>query len=1080
MEAHSYDENDVIDSAATELSTSPTPICRSDERVINSITNERNNERISDIMTATTTTNLITRIRENDLEMEGRERDTNDRRGGEIGRGDVETDAHAWEEHMRFQSLEQTISFDGANLLEDTIAATFHPTHANPNSFSTGRVGSAGAIGLNGGLISQQPVIRVERGSVQRTGSGRWGSGVPTVPGVPLSSAAAIAMISARHQLEQGQDNTEGDDGDGGEEEDGDVDGDDRDMSAGTNDAIAIEHRFRALRITRALQGDTDEGEEEGGSIGNHSNEEYRYDLIDHTGGSVSPFTLFDDLQMLGDGVMDSLDASLLASPDSSTINGVYGDDRRECTNDLTPQLVQRDGRMNRGALNNTGSTDDLHNRLEQDGDSANDSDDSASAAESKSLLGLGSFDGMLDGSDFSYEDRDSDDRDDLDNGQEAGSVYGENTDGNESVGEESDDGDGDGDDDMELQRAILRSIGESDYKINPNNSNISPQFSTNPLPHLKAIIIDLSYQCFEGVENLENIYREKEKKYYIGKNISKSSLPPTDLRIENFSTATRVVFLIWQKIQNLFSESMEIFFSKSERRGLLFEIVRSPCAVLHMLPGICAGLHRLSTRTDNGLEVSSYKLDGFYDIDNCNEKSNASRRANDRNDNETNDCSRYNYDDLSNDNNTFNNIFYCLKIDSSNNVSGNNGNNNNNHNNEDMIMNNDIETNAVNDIASYSSNFKIEINSPFPIKENNENRRFSCTEKSKDEHEQTKNVTESNSSKMKENIFTDFLKISDMIDFIKFIQNNHLADKVLISNLCHNDHNLEFSGSKDYYHFTPSGVPLEIHSENVDSNNEFSEILYRKSRTATSLFLILRSILAPLLIFDNQYFEVRDKINKKVSVVIKKNEKLKEEENNEKIKLEEKKKDDDESVNGEKDHTNDNLQNILNLLIICIERDLNGIFESRIFQVKKNIKSKINSMKRKKEKVLQAEKLKNVLNSTFSGILLPFLAIIYSHNREIISVQKFLPFAVRLLELFYRLNKNSQKTDGEGQGGEGEGGGGGGGGGKSEGNDIKEEKKEVMKEDETDCSGHSEDETPVWSHVVLIAWLEDKFKWVG
>ena len=888
MEAHSYDENDVIDSAATELSTSPTPICRSDERVINSITNERNNERISDIMTATTTTNLITRIRENDLEMEGRERDTNDRRGGEIGRGDVETDAHAWEEHMRFQSLEQTISFDGANLLEDTIAATFHPTHANPNSFSTGRVGSAGAIGLNGGLISQQPVIRVERGSVQRTGSGRWGSGVPTVPGVPLSSAAAIAMISARHQLEQGQDNTEGDDGDGGEEEDGDVDGDDRDMSAGTNDAIAIEHRFRALRITRALQGDTDEREEEGGSIGNHSNEEYRYDLIDHTGGSVSPFTLFDDLQMLGDGVMDSLDASLLASPDSSTINGVYGDDGRERTNDLTPQFVQRDGRVNRGALNNTGSTDDLHNRLEQDGDSADDSDDSASAAESKSLLGLGSFDGMLDGSDFSYEDRDSDDRDDLDGGQEAGSVYGENTDGdknngnisrneydgNESVEEES--YDGDGDDDMELQRAILRSIGESDNKINPNNSNISPQFLTNPLPHLKAIIIDLSCQCFEGVEILENIYREKEKKYCIGKNISKSSFSPTDLRIENFSSATRIVFLIWQKIQNLFSESMEIFFSKSVRRGLLFEIVRSPCAVLHMLPGICAGLHGSPTRTDNGRERSSYKLDSFYDIDNCNEKRNESRRVNDRNDNETNDCSRYNYDNISNNNNTFNNIFCSFKMDSNNYVSS-----NNNHNNEDMIKNNDTNTNGINDIASYSSNVKIEINSPFPIKVNNENRRFSCTEKSNDEHEKTKNVAEINGSERSETTLKDFLKISDMIDFIEYIKDNHLTDKV--SNLYHNGYNLEYSGSKDFYYFTPSGVPLEVYTENVNSNIEFSEILYRKSITATSLFLILRSILTPLLIFENQYFDQRGNINKKMSAVMKKNEKLKEEEKNKK-----------------------------------------------------------------------------------------------------------------------------------------------------------------------------------------------------
>ena len=185
----------------------------------------------------------------------------------------------------------------------------------------------------------------------------------------------------------------------------------------------------------------------------------------------------------------------------------------------------------------------------------------------------------------------------------------------------------------------------------------------------------------------------------------------------------------------------------------------------------------------------------------------------------------------------------------------------------------------------------------------------------------------------------------------------------------------------------------------------------------------------------------------------------------------------------------------------MCIEVDLNGIFESGIFQEKKIMKSNINSVNRKKEKVVQAEKLKNVLNSTFSGILLPFLAIVYSHNREMISVEKFLPCAVRLLKLFYRLNKNSHKTEGAGEeggggerggeeeeeegGGEDGGGGGGGeegkeggggGGGKREGDDVKEEKKEVMEEDETDCSDDTE---AVWSHAVLIAWLEDKFKWV-
>ena len=132
---------------------------------------------------------------------------------------------------------------------------------------------------------------------------------------------------------------------------------------------------------------------------------------------------------------------------------------------------------------------------------------------------------------------------------------------------------------------------------------------------------------------------------------------------------------------------------------------------------------------------------------------------------------------------------------------------------------------------------------------------------------------------------------------------------------------------------------------------------------------------------------------------------------------------------------------------------------------------------------------MKSVLNSTFTGILLPFLAIIYSHNHEIVSIKTFLPYAVRLLELFHGLNENWHKNEGSNEGkNEGEnvkekrGGGGkrdGRKGGETE-DDIKEDKRESIMQDEIDCSDNSEGMTPVWSHVVLIDWLEDQFKWVG
>ena len=83
-------------------------------------------------------------------------------------------------------------------------------------------------------------------------------------------------------------------------------------------------------------------------------------------------------------------------------------------------------------------------------------------------------------------------------------------------------------------------------------------------------------------------------------------------------------------------------------------------------------------------------------------------------------------------------------------------------------------------------------------------------------------------------------------------------------------------------------------------------------------------------------------------------------------------------------------------------------------------------------------------------------------------------------------MNENWHKNEGKNESKnvrEGSGGGGGkrdGRKGGETGDDIKEEKRESIMQDEIDCSDNSEGMAPVWSHVVLIDWLEDQFKWVG
>ena len=1192
-------------STATIQSTSPTPICPSDDREISGVLIEHSSDTIHPLNITTSAREMESFIGERERDRDrDRERNASDLRSRERIRSNVQEDTEAWEEHMRFQSLEQTISFDGAgHLLDDGTNLTLPPLHSHPHSFPTGRVGSAGGIGTNGGLVPQLPVMRGERGSGARAGSAQWSSGVITVPGVPLSSAAAIALISARQQQEQGQNdgerNGDGEDGDrdGGEaeEEEDDYDCDDRDMSACTNDAIAIEHRFRALRITRSLQGDRgghgdgmERGEEGGDSIGNHSNEECRYDLIDHTGGSVSPFTLFDDLQMLGDGVMDSLDASLLASPDTS-LNGVQGDDRGEPTHTLTPQIVQRDGRTNR--MNNTGSTDDRENRIENENEGDNDSDGSASVAESKSILGLGSFDGMLNGSDVSYEGNDG--RVDVEREEGGGSTYGSSLDingeGNESEYESDSDGEEDEDHDMELQRAILRSMGESGYTNDINNSDNFTTTSPNPISLLKSIIINLSFHCYEAlnilqrtgghtdanntshaakylsflqlnsemgekhksmeeikndclVDNIsihgsrntrtninantsrnENVYNNANSK--LNKNL-KRKINPSNIFLENSGEAIKVTFIIWQKIQNLLSESLEIFFTNRERRSLLLEIVRSPCTVMHMLPGVCAGLHRLAhvgysydtgdedrrgfsnenddvSRNRNKNHINNFKCTSqninlfntiFYSVKFDNDGNNIDNDHNNNynlnnydhiidhndndHDNDNNDNNDNKYDSNNNDSNnnnknsksnTYNKNDNNSNNDNKNNNKNNNSNNsnnsNNNYNNSNNNNNNnnndDDDDNDHKDKGRYESDSFFAINTPVP---NSGSKRFHITneereEEEEEEEEETKVEDEckndnDNVRKINSHSSEDKINISDVILFIECIKNNHLSNNIL-QILSEND--LKSFGPIEIIPFRDSSE-INFSQAVTDQNSQINEIFSKKSMISNSLFLILRSIIMPLLMSRNNYF--KNGKCKREEHTIRMDQDL---DKDQKIEGEEKKRIEREDIH-EDCNTSDY---ILNLLIISIEIDLKAIFKSNIYHTEAFMSQNKCTNNNRNDKAITDENLKSILHSTFSGILLPFLAIIYSHNRETESVKMFLPYALRLLKLFCDLNDDKRKIDMvEFEQAE-------------EVEERERARERVMEIDKNDYE-NSGVETPSLSGGVLMSWLEGHFKWVS
>ena len=201
----------------------------------------------------------------------------------------------AWEENLRSELLEQSITFDA---ISNTDSATLQPQSA--------RLGSAGALST-GTVLSQ--LDRSGRIISSRRESGVLG----TTPGVPSSASVAITALLQPDNEEKDNENESK-----------------RDIDLGV--------QFRSLLLAAE------------DNVGNHGSDDCRFYLPNHTGGTVTPME-----GVYGYTENSSFDVSLRASPDMSMM-GMEG--RKDYSYDCTPQIVQREGRILRSHTSGSENTE--------------------------------------------------------------------------------------------------------------------------------------------------------------------------------------------------------------------------------------------------------------------------------------------------------------------------------------------------------------------------------------------------------------------------------------------------------------------------------------------------------------------------------------------------------------------------------------------------------------------------------------------------------------------------------------------------------------------------------------------------
>jgi hypothetical protein len=839
------------------------------------------------------------------------------REGGRSGEDE------AWEDHLRSQLLEQSITYDGSPRAD---LATPPPLGSQPAV----RVGSAGGVSV-GSVLSQ-----LDRSG--RLATSRRGSGVLLIPpGVPLSSAVAIAA-----RLQQGQEGQE-------EKEDGgDLDGGDQDLGE-------IGRQFRSLMLQ-------DEGK------GNHFNDDYRFNLSNNTGGTMSP------VEGIFEGDHFYLEDSLRASLDYS-VKSSEGKRDRDYSHDTTPQIVQREGRVLRESL-----------EVENEGDELGEKEDERVTDREKEAQGRGQRDytgdaGMKGLGIAGIEKKRTDSVEGMvvggessDRGGErggAGAVGGagggrgedsenagfkiplntssfdsllgggsDHSNSNEDVQSlvdidcNNDMGDDfEGPDNVELQQAILRSIIDS-VDDPRSGSHYRAEDAYVSLPRLKAILVDLALNSSEALDMMQRTYDrtygpysasldddktapgksvkgkgsddayEKEtsgmKKEKGEKMVEREREKDRERRLSidcivlpsSTSLCARASFSIWQKVQGVISKGLEALYSVSERRALVLDITHSPSTMKHVLCGVCTALHCPSIKSQN--------------------------------------------------------IFHTLS----------------HHRKRDAAM-----------------------NTPLFYQQSTGHTTFADDD-------------------------FESISVPEIINLIKHVRAGHLSDKVA-----------QIFPRKVFENFGPEDGIYPKQSP-FGTNILFYEGTFLRSITAYSLFRFLRSILAPALVGYDEI--VQEGKEGKVSP--------------------------SDNLNLNMAAGSDYEKVILNLLVDCLLIDLKAIFNSEMYNPSLNINSNLNSASRSgsilnidnaseytnRTNAESSKEMRSALNCTFSGTVLPFLAVRYTQNEKIISIEIFLPHALSLLKLFHGFTSNANNH------------------GKS-----------------------SSSESGSMSRAALIQWLENKMKWV-
>ena len=219
----------------------------------------------------------------------------------------VEVEELAWEENLRSELLEQSMTYD--NVSHATDSAILQPQSA--------RLGSAGA--LSTGTGSSQ-VDRSGRIISSRRESGTLG----ITPGVPSSANAAITAL-------QQHDN-----------ENGGVDDNENETENENKTDIDLGIQFRTLLLAA------------GDNVDNNGSDDCRFfPNSNHTGGTGGTVTPMEGVY--GYNENSSFDVSLRASPDMSMM-GLEG--KKDYSYDCTPQIVQREGRILRSHTSGSENTE--------------------------------------------------------------------------------------------------------------------------------------------------------------------------------------------------------------------------------------------------------------------------------------------------------------------------------------------------------------------------------------------------------------------------------------------------------------------------------------------------------------------------------------------------------------------------------------------------------------------------------------------------------------------------------------------------------------------------------------------------